>query len=113
MNWAACPLLGRGSDLETFCSSALGQVYETLYLLFRVQECRFTPSSQDAGITVLSMGDGILICPLGLQTQHCHSYIQLFIWGVMFDKDNKQLCYEFIYLADYALCYFRVLCFYL
>jgi hypothetical protein len=50
---------------------ALWQIYETLYLLFRVQECRFiTPSqmqecrfttpSQDAGILVLSMRDGRL-----------------------------------------------------
>jgi hypothetical protein len=34
----------------------LWQIYQTLYLLFRVQECRFTTPSQDAGITVLSMG---------------------------------------------------------
>jgi hypothetical protein len=41
--------------LRAFFSSALWQIYETLYLLFRVQECRFTAPSQDAGITVLSM----------------------------------------------------------
>jgi hypothetical protein len=32
-----------------------------IYLLFRKQECRFTTPSQDAGMIVLSMGDGILI----------------------------------------------------
>jgi hypothetical protein len=31
-----------------------------LYLILRKQECRFTSPSQDAGIIVLSMGDGIL-----------------------------------------------------
>jgi hypothetical protein len=46
--------------LRAFCSSALWQIYETLYLLFRVQECRFTPPPQDAGIIMLSMEDGIL-----------------------------------------------------
>jgi hypothetical protein len=46
--------------LRAFCSSALWQIYQTLYLLFRIQKCRFTTPSQDAGIIVLSMGDGIL-----------------------------------------------------
>jgi hypothetical protein len=47
----------RGKDL-----SALWQIYETLYLLLRVQEYRFITSSQGVGLMVLSMGDGILIC---------------------------------------------------
>jgi hypothetical protein len=34
--------------------------YETLYVLLREQECRFTTPSQGAGLVVLSMGDGIL-----------------------------------------------------
>jgi hypothetical protein len=38
----------------------VGQIYETLYLIFRMQECRFTTPSHDEGIFVLSMGDGIL-----------------------------------------------------
>jgi hypothetical protein len=32
-----------------------------MYLLLRMQECRFITPSQDAGIIVLSMEDGILI----------------------------------------------------
>jgi hypothetical protein len=65
------PLTGGGETiLRAFCSSALWQIYQTLYLLFRMQECRFTTPqdagirfilpSQDAGMIVLSMGDGIL-----------------------------------------------------
>jgi hypothetical protein len=55
------PLIGGGeSILGAFWSSALWQIYQTLYLPFRVQECRFTTPSQDAGITVLSMSDGML-----------------------------------------------------
>jgi hypothetical protein len=66
------PLLGRGETiLRAFYSSALWQIYQTLYLLFRVQECRFT-IPQDAGMHVynsfsgcrnhssLHGGDGIL-----------------------------------------------------
>jgi hypothetical protein len=56
------PLIGAGekTTLRAFCSSALWQIYETLYLLFRVQECRpLTP--QDARMILLSMGEGILI----------------------------------------------------
>jgi hypothetical protein len=53
---------------------ALWQIYDTLYLLFRVQECRFTTPSQEAGMQVYDSfsgsknvvlstgGDGILIC---------------------------------------------------
>jgi hypothetical protein len=68
------PLIGVVETILTaFCSSALWQIYETLYLLFRVQECRFTTPSWDAGIIVLSMGMGYSpICPLGLQTQQNH-----------------------------------------
>jgi hypothetical protein len=50
---------GRGNNLESIFSSALWQIYQTLYLFFRMQECR-PPSPQDAGMIVLSMGDGIL-----------------------------------------------------
>jgi hypothetical protein len=57
--------------LRAFCSLALWQIYQNLYLLFRVQKCRFTTPSQEAGMqvynsfsgcrkAVLSMGDGIL-----------------------------------------------------
>jgi hypothetical protein len=61
MNWSVYPYWWEGKSLRAFYSSALWQIYQTLYLLFRMQECRFTPPSQDAGITVLSMGDWILI----------------------------------------------------
>jgi hypothetical protein len=50
---------GRGTTLRAFCSSALWQIYQTVYLSFRMQECR-PPSPQDVGMIVLSMGDGIL-----------------------------------------------------
>jgi hypothetical protein len=86
-----CPLMVGGTILRAFCSSALWQICETLYLLFRVQECRFTPPSQGAGIRFIThswdagmqicnsgctnhsafhgeMGYS-LTCPLGLQTQ--------------------------------------------
>jgi hypothetical protein len=46
--------------LRAFCLSALWQIYETLYLLLRVQECRFITTSQGAGPIVLSIGDVIL-----------------------------------------------------
>jgi hypothetical protein len=56
------PLIGGGKTiLRAFCSSALWQLYQTLYFLFRMQKCRFTTPSQDAGAIALSMGDGILI----------------------------------------------------
>jgi hypothetical protein len=72
MSWSVCPLLGGEgvTTLRAFCLSAPWQIYETLYLVLRVQECRFITSSQgagmrpltpqDAGIIVLSMGDGML-----------------------------------------------------
>jgi hypothetical protein len=60
MSWSICPLLGVGrTTLRAFCLSALWHIYETLYLLLRVQECRFITPSQGTGLTVLSMGDGI------------------------------------------------------
>jgi hypothetical protein len=63
VNWFGLHLYwGKGTILRAFCSSALKQIYQTLYLLFRMQECRFITPSQNTGITVLSMGDGILIC---------------------------------------------------
>jgi hypothetical protein len=52
-----------GTTLRAFFLSALWQIYETLYLLLRVQECRFITPSQGAGLIVLSMGDGILTHP--------------------------------------------------
>jgi hypothetical protein len=56
VNWFVFPLIGGVETiLRAFCSSALWQIYETLYLLFRMQECRFT-TPQDAGIIVLSVG---------------------------------------------------------
>jgi hypothetical protein len=60
VNWFA-PYRGGETILRAVCSSALWQIYQTLYLLFRMQKCRFT-TPQDAGMIVLSMGDGILIC---------------------------------------------------
>jgi hypothetical protein len=61
--------LGRGNNLESIL--ILWQIYQTLYLFFRVQECRpLTP--QDTGMILLWCG-GIrysLICALGLQTQN-------------------------------------------
>jgi hypothetical protein len=54
-------LIGGGETiLRAFCSSALWPIYQILCLHFRVQECRFTTPSQDAGIIALSMGDEIL-----------------------------------------------------
>jgi hypothetical protein len=48
--------------------SPVADLSDPASLLLRIQECRFA-TPWDTGITVLSMGDGILICPLGLQTQ--------------------------------------------
>jgi hypothetical protein len=50
------PLLGAGNNLE---SILLISPVADLYLSFRMQECR-PPSPQDAGMILLSMGDGIL-----------------------------------------------------
>jgi hypothetical protein len=36
--------------LRAFCLSAPWQIYETLYLLLRVQECRFVTPAQGAGM---------------------------------------------------------------
>jgi hypothetical protein len=54
-----CPLWGE-TTLREFCLSAPWQIYETMYLFLRVQECRFITPSQSAGLIVLSMGNGIL-----------------------------------------------------
>jgi hypothetical protein len=54
------PLIGE-TTLRTFCLSAPWKIYETMYLLLMVQECRFITPSQGAGLIVLSMGDGTLI----------------------------------------------------
>jgi hypothetical protein len=47
--------------LRAFCLLALWQIYQTPYLFFRMQKCRFTTPSQDAGNIVLSRR-GSLIC---------------------------------------------------
>jgi hypothetical protein len=55
LDWFA-HLLGEGNNLETILFII---PVADLYLSFRVQKCRpLTP--QDAGMIVLSMGDGIL-----------------------------------------------------
>jgi hypothetical protein len=59
MSWSICPLRGE-TTLRAFCLSALWQIYETMFLLLRVQECRFITPPQGAGLIVLSMGDRIL-----------------------------------------------------
>jgi hypothetical protein len=52
--------MGEGGEtiLRAFCSSALWQICETLYILFSMQEYRFIPPSQDAEIIVLPWGKG-------------------------------------------------------
>jgi hypothetical protein len=55
MNWLICSLLREGKQMRAFGSSALWQIYQTRYPLFRMQKCRFT-TPQDAGMIVLSMG---------------------------------------------------------
>jgi hypothetical protein len=55
------PLIGGGeTTLRASYLSAPWQIYEPIYLLLRVQECRLVSPSQGAGLMVLSMGDGIL-----------------------------------------------------
>jgi hypothetical protein len=49
-----------GTTLKEFCLSTLCHIYENLYLLLKVQECRFMSSLRCRAI-VLSMGDWILI----------------------------------------------------
>jgi hypothetical protein len=44
--------------LRAFCSLALWLIYENLYLLFRMQECRFTTPSQDAEMEVYNSFPG-------------------------------------------------------
>jgi hypothetical protein len=59
VNWFGLHLYwGKGNNLE---SILLISPVPDLYLSFRMQECR-PPSPQDAGMILLSMGDGILIC---------------------------------------------------
>jgi hypothetical protein len=60
MSRSVCPLFGRETTLRGFCLLVLWQIYETLYLFLRVQECRFITPSQGAGLIVLSVGDGKL-----------------------------------------------------
>jgi hypothetical protein len=64
-------LIGAGETiLRAFCSSVLWQIYQTLYLLVSVQECRFITPSQDARVIVLSMGGwDTHSSVLGFQTQ--------------------------------------------
>jgi hypothetical protein len=50
--------IGGGNNLE---SILLISPVADLYLFFRMQECR-SPSPQDVGMILLSMGDAILIC---------------------------------------------------
>jgi hypothetical protein len=60
VNWFGLHLYwGKGTILRAFCLSALWQIYQALYLFFSMQECR-PPSPQNAGMLLLSMGDGIL-----------------------------------------------------
>jgi hypothetical protein len=72
MGWFVCPLLVvEGSNLESILLISAVADLETLHVLFKVQECRFITPSQDAGITVLSMGGWVTHSPaLRLQTQH-------------------------------------------
>jgi hypothetical protein len=64
-----------GTILRAFCSSALWQIYQTLYVLFMMQKGRFRTPSHDAGMLVLSMeGWDTHSFALGLQTQH--KYVQ-------------------------------------
>jgi hypothetical protein len=90
LSWLA--IYGGGETiLRGFCSSALWQSYQTLYLFFRmqefslqlnlrVQECIFTTLSQVAGITVLSVGGwDTHSFALGLQTQQL-----FFVFSVLF-----------------------------
>jgi hypothetical protein len=75
---------GEETILRAFCSSALWQIYQTLYLLVRMQECRFTTTSQDAKIIVLSMGGwDTHSSALGLQTQQIPTLRQVpnCCWG--------------------------------
>jgi hypothetical protein len=52
--WFA-PYWGRETILGAFCSSAPWQIYQTLYLFFRMQKCRVTTPLrvQNAGLQLL------------------------------------------------------------
>jgi hypothetical protein len=59
VNWFA-PLLGEGNNLDSILLiSPVADLSDSVYLSFRMQERR-PPSPQDAGMILLSMGDGIL-----------------------------------------------------
>jgi hypothetical protein len=71
MNWFSLHLIGRGETiLETFCSSALWQIYKTLVSFLYGAEMQFTTPSQGAGTQasnssgcrndIALQGDGIL-----------------------------------------------------
>jgi hypothetical protein len=76
------PLIGGGGGtiLRAFCLSSLWQIYETLYLLLRVEECRFTTPSLGARMQASNSsgcrndmalhGGWASSSALGLQTQH-------------------------------------------
>jgi hypothetical protein len=92
MSWSVCPLLG-GNNLESILFISPVQIYETLYLLLRVQECRFITPSQGAGLTVLCMGDGILT----------HSSV------LEVPRPNSMLCFGFHLLeSKYSLISFMI-----
>jgi hypothetical protein len=83
------PLIGGMETLlRAFCLSALWQIYQTLYLFFRIQKCSLqlplrmqecrplTP--QDAGMIWLSMGGwDTLSSALGLQTPETSTQLLL------------------------------------
>jgi hypothetical protein len=57
MSWSVCPLLGGKQSWEHFAHQPCGR---SMRPYISSSGCRFTPPSQDAGIILLSMGDGIL-----------------------------------------------------
>jgi hypothetical protein len=73
-----CLLLMGETILRASYLSALWQIYETVYLLFRVQECRFMWSCNSfsrcrAHRALHGEWDtDSLFCPLGPQTQHSY-----------------------------------------
>jgi hypothetical protein len=60
LRWAGlfAPYWGGQSLLNAFCLLVPWQIYETLYLFFRMQKYR-PITAQDAGMILFSMGDGI------------------------------------------------------
>jgi hypothetical protein len=64
-----CTFIGGGETiLRALCSSALWQIYQTLYLSFRMQECR-PPSPQDRNDSALHGGWDAHSSASGLQMQ--------------------------------------------